>query len=112
MKNDDKPARWLSETEFKQMLSIFVKHINEGKTIGLRIFRAADLKERPEYMTCAKEVGLVCFLTEGDKNRRPEGQVCATLLLAWPDNFAGKTRLNSLVTQRRGASEILANKWG
>jgi len=55
VKNDDKPARWLSETEFKQMLRIFVKHINEGKTVGLRIFRAADLKERPEFMIWAKE---------------------------------------------------------
>jgi hypothetical protein len=37
------------------MLRIFVKHINEGKTVGLRIFRAADLKERPEFMIWAKE---------------------------------------------------------
>jgi hypothetical protein len=48
--------RWMKEEEFKQLLSIFVKHINDGKTVGLRIFRAATLRERPEYMTWAREV--------------------------------------------------------
>jgi hypothetical protein len=48
--------RWMKEEEFKRLLNVFVKHINEGKTVGLRIFRAAQLKERPEYMTWAKEV--------------------------------------------------------
>lgn len=54
VKSDD--DRWMQEEEFRQLLSIFIKHINEGKTVGLRIFRAADLKQRPEYMTWAKEV--------------------------------------------------------
>jgi hypothetical protein len=55
VKNDDKPARWMKEAEFKELLGIFVKHVNAGKTVGLRIFRAADLRDRPEYMSWAKE---------------------------------------------------------
>ncbi|MCI0420035.1 MAG: hypothetical protein L0387_18120 [Acidobacteria bacterium] len=31
------------------------KHIKAGKTVGLRIFRATDLKARPESITWAKE---------------------------------------------------------
>jgi len=47
--------RWLTEEEFKGLMDLFVRHINEGKTVGLRIFRAQNLAERPEYATWAKE---------------------------------------------------------
>ncbi|MBI3695878.1 MAG: hypothetical protein HY238_13690 [Acidobacteria bacterium] len=54
--NSGSERRWLTETEFKELMGLFIRHINEGKTIGLRIFRADNLRERPEYMTWAKEM--------------------------------------------------------
>lgn len=53
--NAGSERRWLTEAEFKQLAGLFIRHINEGKTAGLRIFRAENLLERPEYMTWAKE---------------------------------------------------------
>ena len=47
--------RWITEEEFKSLMDLFVRHINEGKTVGLRVFRAQNLEERPEYATWAKE---------------------------------------------------------
>jgi hypothetical protein len=54
--NAGSERRWLTEEEFGQLMDLFIRHINEGKTIGLRIFRAQSLIERPEYMTWAKEM--------------------------------------------------------
>jgi len=47
--------RWLTEEEFKGLMDLFVRHINEGKTVGLRIFRAQNLEERREYAKWAQE---------------------------------------------------------
>ncbi|MGE5645021.1 MAG: hypothetical protein ACM336_04435 [Acidobacteriota bacterium] len=47
--------RWMTEQEFKQVMDIFVRHINEGRLAGLRIFRADDLQKRPEYAVWARE---------------------------------------------------------
>ena len=46
---------WMTEEEFKNAMELYVRYINEGKIIGLRIFRAAQLYERPEYMEWIKE---------------------------------------------------------
>ena len=54
--NAGSERRWLTEAEFKQLMRLFVRHMNEGKTVGLRIFRAENLLERPEYMSWAKEM--------------------------------------------------------
>jgi hypothetical protein len=53
--NSGSEHRWMREQEFKQVMEVFVRHINEGKTVGLRIFRAQDLQQRPEYATWARE---------------------------------------------------------
>lgn len=46
---------WQTEEEYKRTLATFVRLINENKIHGLRIFRVADLQQRPEYATWAKE---------------------------------------------------------
>jgi hypothetical protein len=53
--NAGSERRWITEEEFKQLMELFVRHINEGNMIGLRIFRVENLQERPEYATWAKE---------------------------------------------------------
>lgn len=53
--NAGSERRWLTEEEFKSLMELFVRHINEGKIAGLRIFRAQNLQERPEYMSWARE---------------------------------------------------------
>ncbi len=55
-------GRWLSEDEFKSVLSYYVEMVNAGKLAGLRIFSAGQFEERPEYIGWAKEVlsGLKC----------------------------------------------------
>lgn len=45
----------LSEQEFRFLMGIYVRHINQGKTKGLRVFRAQDFIAHPEYVTWAKE---------------------------------------------------------
>lgn len=49
-------GRWLTEKEFKNVLGIYVRMLNEKKIAGLRIFSAGQLYERPEYVEWAKEV--------------------------------------------------------
>ncbi len=46
---------WQNPEEYKQTLATFVRYINENKIHGLRIFRVADLQQRPEFATWAKE---------------------------------------------------------
>ncbi|NWG14398.1 MAG: hypothetical protein HXY20_12780 [Acidobacteria bacterium] len=53
--NAGSERRWLSQEEVKQLLNFFVQGINEGKLCGLRIFRAENLRQRPEYMAWTKE---------------------------------------------------------
>ena len=53
--NAGSERRWLSEDEFKQLLQFFVADINEGKLCGLRVFRVANLQERPDYARWTKE---------------------------------------------------------
>ncbi len=48
-------GHWLSETEFRSLIRLYIKHINEGKLQGLRIYCACQLAERQEYLTWAKE---------------------------------------------------------
>jgi hypothetical protein len=50
----DRPAP-LSEKEFRFLMGFYVRHINEGKTKGLRIFRAQDFLTHPEYVVWARE---------------------------------------------------------
>ncbi len=52
----DKQKSWLSESDFKSILGVYVKHLNAGKTRGLRFYRAQQFYERPEYLKWAKEV--------------------------------------------------------
>jgi len=52
----DKEKSWLSESDFKYILGVYVKHFNAGKTRGIRIFRAQQFNERPEYLKWAKEI--------------------------------------------------------
>lgn len=49
-------GRWLSEEEFKRVLSHYVSMLNENKIAGLRIFGAGQLYKRPEYIEWAKEI--------------------------------------------------------
>jgi hypothetical protein len=51
---DDK--HWLTEQQFKNMLSLFVREINAGNCDGVRIFCACQMVQRPEYVKWAKEV--------------------------------------------------------
>lgn len=51
-----KEESWLSEEDFKYLLGVYVKHLNAGKTVGLRIYRAEQFSERPEYLSWAKEI--------------------------------------------------------
>ena len=51
-----KEESWLSEDDFKYLLGVYVNHLNAGKTAGLRIYRAEQFSERPEYLKWAKEV--------------------------------------------------------
>jgi hypothetical protein len=53
--NSGTESRWLTEGEFKHLMAVFVRFINEGRIHGLRIFRAEDLQKRPEFATWAKE---------------------------------------------------------
>lgn len=52
----DKEKSWLSESDFKYILGVYVKHLNAGKTKGIRFFRAEQFNQRPEYLKWAKEV--------------------------------------------------------
>jgi len=52
----DKEKSWLSESDFKYILGVYVQHLNAGKTNGLRFFRAEQFNQRPEYLKWAKEV--------------------------------------------------------
>jgi len=49
-------GHWLTEQEFKDLLRLYVNHINAGKLSGLRIYCACQLVERPEYVRWAKEI--------------------------------------------------------
>lgn len=46
---------WYTEEEFKYLTNLYVRHINEGKLVGFRIFRAEQLWERPKYMSWLEE---------------------------------------------------------
>lgn len=48
-------GRWLAEEEYKVMLDLYVRHINDGMVGGLRIFSVSGLQRRPEYAQWAKE---------------------------------------------------------
>jgi hypothetical protein len=48
-------GHWLTEEEFRNLLRLYVRHVNEGKLAGLRIFCACQLAEKPEYVQWAKE---------------------------------------------------------
>ncbi len=50
----DKDASWLSEADFKHILGVYVKHLNAGKIVGIRFFRAEQFNERPQYIGWAK----------------------------------------------------------
>jgi len=52
----DKEKSWLSEADFKHILRVYVNHLNAGKTLGIRFFRAAQFIERPQYVRWAKEI--------------------------------------------------------
>lgn len=49
-------GRWLTEAEFKNLLSLYVEFLNDKKIAGLRIFAAYQLLERPEYIDWAKDI--------------------------------------------------------
>jgi hypothetical protein len=51
-----KEESWLSESDFKYILGVYVKHLNAGKTTGIRFFRAGQFVARPQYVQWAKEV--------------------------------------------------------
>ncbi len=51
----DKDASWLSEADFKFILGVYVKHLNAGKTRGIRFYRAEQFNERPRYIEWAKQ---------------------------------------------------------
>jgi hypothetical protein len=53
--NAGSEGRWLSEHEFKQLMDFFVEKINLGRLCGLRVFRVANLEERPEYAGWTKK---------------------------------------------------------
>ena len=53
--NGSHRERWLTEEQYKNTLKTYVDQINAGKLDGLRIYCACQLKERPEYVTWAKE---------------------------------------------------------
>ncbi len=47
--------RWLTEEEFRHLMSLYVRLVNEGKIFGLRLFAVYQFKERPEYIEWASE---------------------------------------------------------
>jgi hypothetical protein len=49
-------GRWLTEEEYKKTLGLYVDLVNQGKIDGLRVFRAGQLLERPEYQEWTREV--------------------------------------------------------
>ena len=49
-------GRWLTEEEYKNTLGLYVDLINKGRIDGLRVFRAGQLLERPEYQEWTREV--------------------------------------------------------
>jgi len=51
-----KDESWLREADFKFLLGVYVNHLNAGKTVGIRFFRAAQFIERPQYLEWGKEV--------------------------------------------------------
>ena len=53
--NAGSEGRWLSEAEFRQLTDLFIKNTNRGRLCGIRIFRVASLRERPDYVTWTKE---------------------------------------------------------
>ena len=55
-------GRWLSEEEFRSLLSLYVELLNAGRIAGLRVFAAYQLMDRPEYVDWARETlsGVTC----------------------------------------------------
>lgn len=48
-------GRWLTEEEFKGLMDFFVEKVNQGKLVGIRVFRVQSLIQRPEYVVWLKE---------------------------------------------------------
>jgi hypothetical protein len=53
--NSGSEGRWLTEQEFKGLMDFFVQKVNEGKLVGIRVFRVQSLIDRPEYAKWLKE---------------------------------------------------------
>jgi hypothetical protein len=53
--NAGSEGRWLSESEFRQLTGFFIDNTNRGRLCGIRIFRVASLRERPDYVTWTNE---------------------------------------------------------
>lgn len=49
-------GRWLSEAEFKRVLTYYVSMLKQNKIAGIRIFSAGQLYQRPEYIEWAKDI--------------------------------------------------------
>jgi hypothetical protein len=49
-------GRWLTREEYKNTLGLYVDLVNRGKIDGLRVFRAGQMLERPEYQEWTREV--------------------------------------------------------
>jgi peptidoglycan/xylan/chitin deacetylase (PgdA/CDA1 family) len=110
---------WMSEEEFRKAINLYVRYINEGKIIGLRIFRASQLYERPEYMDWIREalVNLDPELAVKNRDRRmglpvkfgKEGQ---SEITRWPDDKRGAVSLtwdDGSINQFRVAMPIMNN---
>jgi hypothetical protein len=59
-------GHWLTEREFKDLLGLYVKHVQSGKLSGVRIFCACQLAARPAYLRWAQEA-MVPLWTKQEK---------------------------------------------
>ena len=91
---------WMGEEEFRRAMDLYVRYINEGKIIGLRIFRAAQLYERTEYMEWIKEALVNLDPEEAVRNRDKRmgptvkfGKYSETEITRWPDGKRGAVSL-------------------
>ncbi len=49
-------GRWLTEAEFRDLLGLYVRHVQAGALHGLRFFCACQFAQRPEYADWAQQV--------------------------------------------------------
>jgi peptidoglycan/xylan/chitin deacetylase (PgdA/CDA1 family) len=113
------PDGWMGEEEFRRAMELYVRYINEGKIIGLRIFRAAQLYEREEYLDWISEALVNLDPEMAMRNRDIRmglpvrfGKEGETEITRWPDGKRGAVSLtwdDGSINQFRVAMPIMNN---